>query len=298
MITSLSILIPTYNDVCVGLVKELYAQATAIDGLHFEIIVADDGSTDKNVVRNNKKINDLPHCQYIVSENNVGRAAIRNMLVSKATHEWLLFIDADMVVRNSQYIKMYMNLDTVDAVYGGYVVNGDSNKLRGNLRYKYERQYGGNSDAAKRNEHPYNDFHTSNLLVKRKIMLAYPFDERIKRYGYEDVIWGNGLRDAGFRIMHIDNPLSFEKFEDNALFLQKTAAGVITLCEFREELKDNSNIISTWQALQRKHVLGLFKTLFSLFENAIKNDLKGNNPSVFLFKIYKLGLFSKLCADY
>lgn len=297
MITSLSILIPTYNDICVGLVKELYKQAMVIDGLDFEIIVADDGS-GINVVKKNLEINELHNCRYIVNKVNQGRAAIRNKLVCMAQQEWLLFIDADMAIQNKDYLRTYVSMDAPDVVYGGYVVNGDSKKLKGNLRFKYEKQYGGNSDDAKRNKHPYNDFHTSNFLVRRSVMLALPFDERIKRYGYEDVIWGNGLKEANIRIKHIDNPLSFEKFEDNALFMQKTLQGVVTLCEFREELKDNSNIIHTWERLRKGNVLGLFITVFSVFENAIKYNLIGNNPSVFLFKIYKLGLFSKLCTDY
>lgn len=298
MIKSLSILIPTFNDDCVELVKELHAQATAIEGLDFEIIVADDGSTDKNVVSRNLEINNLRRCRYIASKVNQGRAAIRNRLVGRAQQEWLLFIDADMAVRSKEYLKTYADLDPTDVVYGGYVVNGDSRKLKGNLRYKYERQYGGNSDAAKRNEHPYNDFHTSNFIVRRSVMLVHPFDERIRRYGYEDVIWGNGLKKAGIKIRHIDNPLSFEKFEGNTSFLLKTLQGIVTLSEFREELKGNSNIITTWERLRRQHALGLFNAVFSVFENTIKNSLMGNNPSVFLFKIYKLGLFSKLCTDY
>ena len=54
---ALSILIPTYNYCCLSLVESLHAQATAQDGLSFEILVADDGSTDAATVSANRAIN-------------------------------------------------------------------------------------------------------------------------------------------------------------------------------------------------------------------------------------------------
>ena len=53
---ALSILIPTYNYCCLSLVESLHAQATAQDGLSFEILVADDGSTDTATVTANRAI--------------------------------------------------------------------------------------------------------------------------------------------------------------------------------------------------------------------------------------------------
>lgn len=48
IIQELSILIPVYNDEATSLVKSLHKQAQAISGLCYEIIVFDDGSTNKN----------------------------------------------------------------------------------------------------------------------------------------------------------------------------------------------------------------------------------------------------------
>ena len=52
---NLSILIPTYNDACAKLVDTLRQQAEALD-ISYEIIVADDGSTNAEVVRSNRQI--------------------------------------------------------------------------------------------------------------------------------------------------------------------------------------------------------------------------------------------------
>ena len=94
---TLSILIPTCNDSCIGLVQALQAQAETLGG-SYEIVVADDGSTDEMVLAGNAPIASLPHCRYIRREQNTGRAAIRNFLAKEAQYEHLLFIDSDMTV--------------------------------------------------------------------------------------------------------------------------------------------------------------------------------------------------------
>ena len=68
MIKSLSILLPSYNNECVSFVKRLQEQAENIkdDDFKYEIIVADDGSTDKSIISRNSIINTIPCCRYII----------------------------------------------------------------------------------------------------------------------------------------------------------------------------------------------------------------------------------------
>ena len=51
----LSILIPTYNNVCAELVRALQHQASAQEGLAFEVLVADDGSSHRATVKANRE---------------------------------------------------------------------------------------------------------------------------------------------------------------------------------------------------------------------------------------------------
>ena len=60
----ISVLIPTYNDVCITLVKALQQQAEALD-TNYEIIVADDGSTNAEAIEKNRLINHIEHCRLI-----------------------------------------------------------------------------------------------------------------------------------------------------------------------------------------------------------------------------------------
>ncbi|MCD8291337.1 MAG: glycosyltransferase, partial [Prevotella sp.] len=159
----------------------------------YEIIVGDDGSTDKSIIEKNNEINNISNCRYIIRGFNSGRAAIRNFLAKTAKYEWLLFIDYGRTVHNSVFIKTYINLKDISVVYGGYIICDNNEKLKHNLRYIYEKKYKKNSVASERMKACYKNFNTCNFIVKRDIMLAFPFDERIIKYGYEDVLWGKTL---------------------------------------------------------------------------------------------------------
>ena len=52
----ISILIPTYNGICLTLVQALHQQAEALP-ISYEIIVADDGSTQQSTILANRTIN-------------------------------------------------------------------------------------------------------------------------------------------------------------------------------------------------------------------------------------------------
>lgn len=297
MINELSILIPCYNGRCKELVESLHSllrKENSTTGLRYEIIVADDGSTDNDVIEHNRQIDSLDNCRYIIRKKNVGRAAIRNFLAREAKYEWLLFIDCDMIVRDNGYIAKYIHSQESSIIYGGYSVKGDKEKLKGNLRFIYEKKCEANHTCSERKKQPYKDFHPSNFMVRRDIILEHPLDERFRYYGYEDVLWGKTLKNNSIDINHIDNPLSFEKFEDNASFIFKTEEGLATLYRFRKDLEGYSNLIEYAKRLHRFHLTPLAALIHNILSGSIKYNLTGNNPSLLLFNIYKVCFFCNL----
>ena len=289
-ITSLSILIPTFNDLCVNLVEGLRLQAEET-GITYEILVADDGSTDEDVVRQNNAISQWPYCQYLRHTNNIGRAAIRNLLVRTAQHEWLLFIDSDMTLFRPNFLARYLLADDVDVIDGGVVIGGDAEALRGNLRYRYEKSAEHEHTVEKRQQNPYRDFHTANFLIRRELMLSHPFDERFRHYGYEDVIFGKQLRAAHIAITHIDNPMGFCTFESNPDFVSKTEEGLHTLLLFRNELRGYSRLLTLVDSIHIPLILSLIRLFHWLFGSLIRRNLCGQRPNLLLFKLYKLGYY-------
>lgn len=295
----LSILIPTYNHTCYQLVESLHQQA---ENLHidYEMIVAEDGSRDQVSKVANLKIRELSHCRYIRREENVGRARIRNFLASEARYGWLLFIDSDMIVRSDDYIERYAEIITAgnacDCCYGGYRVGEDALRknpyLTQNLRYRYETAFPVNSDAAKRQGNPAAYVHTCNLLVRKTVLDACPFDERLVQYGYEDVLFGIEIWKKGYKLCHVDNPLSFEIFEDNAAFLTKSEEALRTLYDYRYELEDFSSLLSF--AGKANVFAPLFRLIYKTLRMPLRHNLMGRHPCLFVFKVYKLLYFFSL----
>ena len=279
MIRELSVLIPVYNHCCTQLVTALYEQLCQTD-LSFEIIIADDGSTDRSFVNENKSLSLLTHVQYLIRKNNVGRAAIRNFLVQQANYPWLLFIDGDMLIKNDNYIYRYLSIDDAsDVVYGGYHILGE---YPDHLRWRIEKKHQDKSTADIRQKHPYQDFHTCNFLVKKEILKNIPFDEKIRQYGYEDVLWGKQLQEHHITLSHIDNPVCFGTFEDNDIFITKTEEALHTLYDLRQQLKGYSSI------LNYPYLHTICKIIYNKVGKYLRKQLIDNKSSLFLFNIYKL----------
>ena len=281
----LSILIPTYNDVCVSLVQTLHKQASAL-GLPYEILVADDGSTDEESIRKNNEITKWNHCHLHRREQNTGRSAIRNFLAQHSSYSRLLYIDSDMVVCRDDFLRKYIECEA-PVVYGGIVIRGGD---KHSLRALYEHAEENKHFVEQRQLYPYHDFHTANFMIQRQLMLQYPFDERYSQYGYEDVAFGMTLKENGIPIKHIDNPMSFEVFESNEDFLRKTEESLQTLFRFHNELKDYSRLLQFLQSVPRP-VLTVVASLHHWFGPVLRRQLTGNAPSLLLFKIYKVGYY-------
>jgi glycosyltransferase involved in cell wall biosynthesis len=270
------------------LVRNLQQQAEAL-GMTYEILVADDGSTQQNVLEENRSINSLPHCQLIERGVNAGRASIRNFLAQQAHYAWLLFIDSDMVVCRNDYLRKYASCEETSIVDGGVVIGA---RKRGNLRSLYEKAAESAHTPEERQLSPYRDFHTANFMIKRTLMLQYPFDERFRNYGYEDVLFGKAMEKAAIPILHIDNPMSFEIFEENEHFVSKTEEGLRTLYQFRHELQGYSRLLDRVQNLPHTPIRWWHR-LFGAIERRL---LTSRHPSLWVFNAYKIGYFLSLAS--
>lgn len=289
----LSVLLPSFNDECVELVSQLATECASIEGLQFEIIVGDDGSTDTTVINTNKQINNIPSCRFILKNKNIGRAAIRNWLARQSKYNWLLFIDSDMSVIGHDFIRKYLCAEG-QVVYGGYKVVGDSKDHAGNLRFLYEKKAEPALTYEQRCKNPFADFHTSNFLIAKSIFTSMPLDCRFTQYGYEDVLYGRTLKENGITICHIDNPLGFSRFEDNGHFIRKSEEGLRTLYTFRSELEGYSRLLSVVDKTDKYHLSPLIRLVYNWQKKNWYNNLCSTSPSLLLFKLYKLGYYLSL----
>lgn len=292
----ISILIPTYNYACRQLVECIKRQVDLIklsleSSFRYEIIIAEDGSSDIDAIKENATTESFENCKHIIHNINKGRSAIRNELAHISKFKWLLFIDSDMNIDNESFLLSYLcsSYDTV--IDGGVKIKGNKNLLCNNLRFIYEKSAERYHTAHMRNKMPYNHFHTANFMIRRDIMLDIPFDERFKKYGYEDILLGKTLYDNNIKIFHLENPVSFEVFENNELFIQKTEEGLNTLYRFRKELSGYSKLLVIANRLE---IIGLKKLIgftHKRLGTKARNNITGENPSLLIFKLYKIGYY-------
>ena len=287
----ISILIPVFNANCTQLVQQLQTQCE-LTGLVYEIIVADDASTNQEIKSNNNALADIKNVQYIVLTNNIGRSAIRNYLASVAKQSYLLFIDDDMAIIDDEFIKRYANIMESDEVIYGGLVYPTYYKETALLRETFgnEREV---KSLAERLKSPTQNIATCNLVVKKSVFDAIKFDETIKQYGWEDNLFALQLAQKGVKIAHINNPLLHTGIESNEVYLAKTIIACKTLAslvlsdKYKLELQ-SIKLYRAYQTLAKFNLVGLFCFSFKIIKKGIENHLSAKQPNLIYFDLWKL----------
>ena len=288
--TELSILIPVYNTVCVDFVRQLQQQAADILR-EYEIIVADDASTDQACIEQNRQIQEMSHCYYILKEVNTGSAATRNFLARQSCYRWLLFLDCDMQITDRQFISRYLEPCSSPVVNGGLCIVLDDSLKHSCLRYRYEKAEEPNHTPERRQQQPYQSFRSTNFLIDREVMLRIPFDERFKHSGYEDVFFGKQLRLHDISISHIDNPVLMTDFEDNPAYVAKIERSLHTLHDFRYELQGYSRLLTLAEGIHLTAVRSCLVLFHRIFGPLMRRNLCGSHPLLTIFKLYRTGYY-------
>lgn len=278
----LSILIPTFNYDSVPLVKELQKQCVACN-IEFEILVFDDGSKASFINLNNA-INTLYNCVFKALPNNIGRSAIRNLLAKNAKYNALLFVDAGTFPKSKSFIKTYIDTKT-DVVNGGMTCSEVAPNKPFKLRWlftKYREQ---------------NALCSSNFLIRKSVFETYPFDETIKTYGYEDVLFFDTLENNNVSIQKINNSVIHASDDDAISFLNKTELAItnlINLINTNKLNKQKVKIALLFDKLETLKLIGLTVRIFKVLKPLLIKNFNSSFPSLFLFDFYRLGYFCTL----
>lgn len=293
----LSILIPTYNYNCTQLVSELAQQAQAIEGLRYEIIVGDDGSTNEQVVTANRAINSISGATYWETGRNHGRAAIRNRLYGRSTGRWLLFLDSDGMPVSGNFLSSYINAvenGAACAVCGGVAHPTSLPSPSVSLRWLHETYYEKRTPLEWRNSHPYANFRSFNFLIDRDSFSKVMFDEQVRGYGYEDNLFGLALQHSGVVVRHIANPMLNVDIEPNALYLAKNEEALRTLAAHYDTMASLITIAQKLEKLERLHAGWLLSAFYNLARPLLRRNLMGASPRMWVFNLYRAGYLRSL----
>jgi len=201
-----SVVIPTYNrlDLLSLCLKSLLNQTADPDS--YELVVADDGSTD-DTPEFMKKIAHSAACpiNYLWHEN-FGRSKNRNLGIKAAQGKYLILLDCDMVVRPTFIISHLEKHTTSKLIVHGAVINTPNIPNPEAVPEKFR-------DLSRA------FFATGNVSLEREWLLqAGLFDEDFIEYGWEDLELGERLCALGLKAvkaptacsLHFNPPFTYE----------------------------------------------------------------------------------------
>jgi len=287
----LSICVPVYNYDVRPLVHDLSQQMQALE-LPAELLCIDDHSAPR-FRQQNAALHAMPQVSYEELPQNIGRASIRNLLASRARYEYLLFMDCDSGVVQTDFLQRYLKvLDPQRLVCGGRVYQEVPPVDPGLLLHWRFGSMREAHRAALRNRWPYHAFMTNNFIIPRRLFDVIRFDERIRSYGHEDTLFGLELRRTGTELLHIDNPLLHLGLEPAAVFLQKSETAIDNLLDLLCAGKEiDTRLIRMANQLSRLRLAAPGRWLSMRTRTQMRRQLLSERPSLFLFDLYRLGYF-------
>lgn len=242
----LSILTPFYKHDPSALIMSLAETKAPV-----ELVLLDDGSQSADLII--KTVRAAHHCGFpvriIVREDNAGRAAARNRLAEAARGDYALFLDADMTPDNADFIARWLDLidrEAPAAAFGGLSLKAAHEDKATALHY---RQFAASDcrNAEERNRDPAQFTATSNLLVRRDVLLSTPFDDGFVGWGWEDVDWA--LRASSFGpIRHIDNSASHSGLDTVDALLRKYREGARNYARLATKHPEAVRRMASWRA--------------------------------------------------
>jgi len=291
----LSILIPTYNCDLTNLVDVLQKQASKT-ALEYEIIVMDDASPQKEMRVQNERLNSVENCTYVIQKENLGRTATRQNLALAAKYNNLLFLDADVLPKHSNFIEKFDVLSSNwELIFGGIAYKEEAPKPEEILRWKYGKDRESIS-LANRQSDPYLSVNSGAFLIKKEIFLVINSELNFKVYGLDN-LFKQLLFEKGVKITHIDNPVYHLGLENATQFIRKSKESVKTTVDLEQQNLIDYNLRPIQKAylkIKKYRLTGTFKFFMKLLDAPIQRNFQSSNPSLTLFDLYRLSYYIEL----
>lgn len=194
----ISVVIPTYNRLpilqkCLAAMEQQdFTNDTVTD---YEIVVVDDGSSDRTLAWLAENQASLPHVK-VIEQNHQGAAAARNLGVINAVGDTIVFIDSDLVVTETflqshadALVKGREDLQSDRLFTYGAVINTNNFEQPTSEPYKLT-----DFSAAY--------FATGNVAIDRQwLEAAGLFDTGFQLYGWEDLELGVRLKRLDLKLI-------------------------------------------------------------------------------------------------
>jgi len=285
---NISIIIPVYNteQFLKPCINSILSQGLGL----YEIIIINDGSTDKSleIIKKYKLL--YPSIVKYINQTNAGQGAARNKGINAARGEFIYFMDSDDILKKNSLNNLYRkcNKNDLDAIFfdgESFIDKQISNDNQYNFDYQRNKDYGFYNtgkglftDLTKDNK-----FFVSPCLyiVKRNILINNNiyFPEGIKN---EDEYFTTNLMLYIGRCLHTNNKLFLRRIRSNSTMTSTNKTnnfiGLVSILQkfdqTYEEIKFESEKVQ--KAYLRK-MEQIFRSGMLVYNTYLKQDRSLNN---------------------
>ena len=290
----LSVLIPFYRDNPSELLAELLAQAEKIRGV--EILIYDDGTLDPVIcaaLAAQVKEAASP-VTLLIAEENKGRSTARNTLQEKARGDWVLFLDADMRPGSDDFLSNYLSLiasDTADIIFGGFTV--PKKVSRSEELHRALSEMSDCLDLSERQAAGPQFVATSNLCVRKSVLLAEPFDSGFVGWGWEDSEWAARAA-ASFTLIHADNTALHLGLESEDTLLKRFRYSAKNYERFTSLHPELAQTLTLYRLIQKLRKLPMHGALRPLMKALVKFRALPIRLRVLALKIWRASWYAEV----
>ncbi len=287
----LSVLIPFFREDPSRLLAALDRR-----GLPVEIVVLDDGSGDPDLAaRVADTVSGLTLAtRFVRLTANIGRAGGRNRLAAEARGRHLLFLDADMLPDAPDFLLRWLyliDLEDPAVAFGGFSL-AQAPRTRANAVHRALALHSDCAPVQVRRLAPEKYVFTSNLLIRRGLFDAEPFDAGFVGWGWEDVEWGMRVS-RRHPIRHIDNPathLGLTPAATLAAKFEQSAANFARVVASHHDIVRRYPSYRAARALKRAPLRSLWRPWLKA---AALLDAAPAGPRAFALRLYRAALYAE-----
>ncbi len=267
----LSVLIPFYKDDPTDLLQSLLSQTSADEAV--EILIYDDGSALADL---NAKVSAIvkaapSRVEFLIADKNAGRSAARNVLQQNANADWVLFLDADMRPVSDSFLKDYTQLISAgvgDVIFGGFTVPTKAETPDQELHRALSEVSDCLTLAARQAAGP-QFVASSNLCVRKDVLLEEGFDNGFKGWGWEDSEWAARVAKK-YTLIHADIPALHLGLENTETLLRRFQSSGANYVRFTDKHPDIAKTLALFKISQKLRKIPGQKLMRPLLKLAVK----------------------------
>lgn len=277
----ISVVIPTHNrqKILTQCLQALFEQD--LKKSEYEIIVVDDGSSDETEDLLKKMQEKSPVDFSFYRQKNSGQGVARNCGIAQARGEIILLIGDDIIATHQllrEHLCMHERHPEESAAVLGFITWHPKLSITPLMKFM-ERggaifgRFGGHQfafDLLEGKEHAdYRFFYTSNISLKRSVLVQHKFDPWFSGYGFEDIELGYRLTQKmglniyyePMAIAYHDHPMNTNQFEQRMKDIGRSVASISK--KYPElALAPSARKIGVFKFLGNAFVLRLIKLLW------------------------------------